>query len=929
MTEYERKLKARAAEVIPAGTDDARPKAETLRMAKRFLKIEEHRIRLAHRAGGGGVEVCRMRSAMLDLVVRFLWDQTLAALDAGARKKLPVSVVATGGYGRGIMNPYSDVDLLLLFPGNNAVIGAEAAKVIGDFLLFFYDLNFKVGHASRSVGETLRLANGDNETKTTLIEARLITGRPEAFNELKKRFDKECMDKREDEFLKLRQKDLADRHAKNENTPFVQEPNVKTGCGGLRDYHNLVWMAYAKLRTTDLKDLIDRDMISRAGWREIERSYDFLLRVRNELHYSERRSSDQLTLRLQGIVATNLGYRQKTILRRIEIFMHEYFTLTRDLLQRSSEVMDRFHLQSLEAGRKPRIPLPFLARRAQVKSEKFDGFISKNERIHAEHRNVFKEDPVRLMRLFMHTQQRHLRLSPELFQLVQDSFRLVDQSFRYNKAVRETFRFILSQKGDVARVLRQMHRVGFLGRYMPEFGALTCLVQHEFFHRYTADEHTLRTIDMLDELGGTTTDPKLDFYQHLFHEMQEPWILYLALLLHDAGRAANTDSHADVSTVLADAVCRRHQIKGEARKLLLFLVDNHLLLYRTATTKSLEDPRVIEEFCTVARNKQHLDALLIMTMADSRGTSEQSWSGYKEASIRQLYHAAVMCLDAPADFMKSASVPLDALQREVTGVLGDGWDAEIDAHFRNMPRSYFNFRDAATIAAHVRQFREFFIRLVQADAASALLPVMCWTDHAEQGFSELVVTSWDRHLLLARISGALAAESINILGADLYQRADNLVLDVFRVCTTSLTAVTSERAKKRVEAAVNEAFSMQRFDFSARIAVKKKLAPGIAEVSTEIPQRIYINNEISAEHTIVELQAVDRLGLLHDVFMTIGGLGHSVTHARINTEKGAAIDTIYLQDATGRKIADRDALLTLRDALERVVLDTHGERQRA
>lgn len=924
MTEYERKLRARAAETIPFGTDEHRPKAEVLRMAKRYLKIEEHRIRLAHRAGGGGVEICRMRSAMLDLLVRFLWDQTVAALDAPKRKKLPISVVATGGYGRAIMNPGSDIDLLLLFPGNHAVIDSDAQEVVRQFLLFLYDLNFKVGCPTRSVGETLRLANEDNETKTTLIETRLLAGKPEAFNELEKRYDKECMIGREIEFLHLRQKDLAARHTKNENTPFVQEPNVKAGCGGLRDYQNLIWMSYAKLRTTDLKDLVEKDLISRKGLRELEQAYDFLLRVRNEMHYSEKRAPDQLTLRLQGIVATNLSYRHKTILKRIEVFMHEFYTRTRDMLQRSSEVMDRFHLQSLDEKKKPRLPLGFLARRAQVKSEKFDGFISKNERLYAEDKNIFKEDPARLMRLFIHTQQRHLRLSPELFQLVQDSFRLVDQSYRYNKAVRESFQTILSQKGDVARVLRQMHRVGFLGRYMPEFGALTCLVQHEFFHRYTADEHTLRTIDMLDELGGSVEDRKKEFYQHLFHEMQEPWILYLALLLHDAGRAANTKSHADESTLMADAVCRRQQIKGEARKLLLFLVDNHLLLYRTATTKSLEDPRVIEEFCAVVKNKQHLDALLIMTMADSRGTSDQSWTGYKEASIRQLYHAAVMCLDAPADFMKSASVALDDLQKQVSKVLGESYKAEIEAHFRHMPRSYFNFRDPAMIADHIRQFRDFFLRLVEDDAASALLPVMSWTDHADQGFSELVVTCWDRHLLLARISGALAAESINILGADLYQRADNLVLDVFRVCTTNLTAVTSDRAKKRVEAAVNEAFGSGDFDFASRIAAKKKLAPGIAEVQAEVPQRVFINNEISPEHTIVELQAVDRLGLLYDVFMSIGKLGLSVSHARINTEKGAAIDTIYIQDARGQKITDRDSLLALKNAIESSMFGWHA-----
>lgn len=919
MTEHERKLRARAAEFLFAHRDGPHQRAETLRTAKRFLKVEEHRIRLAHNAGGSGLAVCRMRSAMIDLLVRFLWEETLALhKDGKPAKRPPISIIGAGGYGRGIMNPCSDVDLLFLFPGNHATIGPETAKIIGDFLLFLYDLNMKVGHASRSVGESLKLANSDNETKTTLIDARLIAGDEAPFHEFQKRFDKECMIGREIEFLKLRQADLAARHEKNGGTPFVQEPNIKSGCGGLRDYQNLIWTTYAKLHSANLKALVERELLSRSGWRELEQAHDFLLRVRNELHYTEKRASDQLTLRLQGVAATNLGYRHKTVLKRIEAFMRDYYTHTRNILQRSSEVMDRFHLQALEQNTRPRLPLGFLARTHREKTEKFDGFIARNERLYQEHDGIFKEDPARLMRMFKHTQQRHLRLSPGLFQLVLDSMRLVNQSFRYNKAIRETFESILSQKGDVARVLRQMHRCGFLGRYVPEFGALTCLVQHEFFHRYTADEHTLRTIDKLDELSGASGDKRLDFYQHLFHEMQEPWILYLALLLHDAGRAVNTRSHAEASTVLADAVCRRLQIKGDRRRLLLFLVDNHLLLYRTATSKSLDEARVIEDFCAIVRNKQHLDVLMVMTVADSQGTSEQSWTGYKEASIRQLYHAAVMCLNAPADFMKLASAPIELLRAEVLSLLGEGYVKEVQAHFENMPRSYFNFREAASIGGHIRQFRQFFLRLVNDDPAAALLPVMRWVDHPEQGHSALIVVCWDRHLLLARIAGALAAESINILSAKLYQRADNLVLDIFRVCTTNLTAVTSERAKQRVEKAVNEAFGAESFDFAARIAVKRKTVSPLAGLP-EMPQRILINNEISTDNTVVELQAVDRLGLLYDVFMAIGRLGHNVTHARINTEKGAAIDTIYVQDQASKKITGRDDLLQLKESLEQAV----------
>lgn len=915
--EYLRHLNKSAQTFFPPDDTLPRGRTETLRQAKRFLKIKEQRIKQRHRgASFSGAEICRMRSDVTDYLVKVLWEESVAALPAAVRGKLNVSVVAHGGYGRRVMSPGSDVDLTFMFPGNSGKVSPEVAQLIRDYLLYFYDLKFKVGHGSRCVGDCITLANENMETKTALMEARFLTGQPAAFEEFRARFDKECMDGREEEFLQQRQLDLSTRHAKQGGTPFVQEPHVKNGCGGLRDYQNLIWMTYAKHRTLNPKDLVGLGLISKAGWKEVEQAYDFILRVRNEMHYTEKRAEDLLTLRLQGPVATNLGYRHKTILRRIEALMHDYYTATRDILQRSSEIMDRFHLQQLETeGQKKRL-IGFLARkRSEKQQERFDGFVRKHERVYAESNSLFKEDPQRLMRLFLHTQQRHLRLSPDLFQLIQENFRLVDTSFRYNKANRETFETILSNKGDAARTLRQMHRVGFLGRFMPEFGALTNLVQHEFFHLYTADEHTLRTIDKLDELS----DPSFkgaELFQQLFHDLQQPYVLYLALLLHDAGRAANKKTHTDESTTLAAAVCRRLQVKGERRRLLLFLIDNHLLMYRTATTKSLEDPQVIEEFASIVRTKENLDTLLLLTYADSKGTSDKSWSGYKEASIRQLYHSTLRFMNAPADFMNFVQVPVAELRTEVLRRLGAGFEAEVEAHFRHMPPSYFNFREAEVIAAHLRQFRQFFEQLIREEAEAGLLPVMSWEDHPDQGYSELTVVCWDRHLLLARVSGALAAESINILSADLFQRGDNLVLDTFRVCNTNFAAVTSKSMRTRVEESVRKAFTSTQFDFSAAIAQKiGKSITMLDEIGEEIPQRVYVNNHLSPEHTVLELQLVDRLGLLYDIFMTIGRLGYSVTHARIGTEKGVAIDTIYIQDENGRKLDDREQLAALTDAL--------------
>jgi [protein-PII] uridylyltransferase len=920
--EYQKHLELIRAKIFGGEEALPRPRAETLKLARRFLKLKESRIKQRHRAGLGGVEICRMRSDMIDCLVRQLWAESLAALPPERRAKAACfSIVAHGGYGRRVMSPCSDVDLTFVLPGNGAQVPPETAKLIADYLLFFYDLKFKVGTATRSVGGCLEIANQDMLTKTALMEARLLCGDETAFLEFRARFDKECMAGREADFLQLRLTDLATRHAKHGDTHCVQEPNVKNGCGGLRDYQNLIWMTYARLGTLNPKDLVQKGLMSPVAWRELSAAYDFILRARNEMHYTEKRACDVLTLRLQGQVATNLGYRHKRILRRIEAFMRDYYTATRDILQRSSEVMDSLNLAVQQDREVKKGLLSFMARRkaAQKRVEKFDGFIVRSERLFPEDKGIYKADPVRLMRTFLHTQQRHLRMSPELFQLMQGSYRLVNVGYRYHKAVRETFLAILSRKGDVARVLRQMHRVGFLGRYLPEFGALTCLVQHEFFHRYTADEHTLRTIDMLDELSDAQSRAS-PLYQRLFHDLQQPEILYLALLLHDAGRAANTKAHDAQSTLLADAVCRRLQIKGERRRLLLFLVDNHLLMYRTATTTNLDDPKVIGEVAAVVKTKEYLDALLVMTYADSRGTSEASWSGYKEASILQLYHNTLAYLDAPADFMRRATAPLDEVRAAVSSELGEDYGLEVSAHFQYMPRSYFNFREPAQICAHIRQFRQFFVQLTQADTAAGLQPVMAWEDHPAQGYTELTVVCWDRHLLLARLSGALAAQGINILSADLYQRADNLVLDIFRVCNTNFAPVTSKSARQRVEQSVRDAFLQQSFDFAPAIAAAYKPVPGFDELEAEIPQRVFINNEVSPDQTVAELQLVDRLGLLYDIFMAIGRLGHSITHARISTEKGVAIDSIYIQTSNGGKLREKEQIDALQQSLEEAVM---------
>ena len=903
--------------IIPeAAAIDTR--SELLRAYKSFLKVEEARILLKHRQTDEGLRVCQERTDLIDHVVKNLFKDLPPVMTLPIKGPLELSIVATGGYARGVMNRHSDIDVTYLLPGNSLNPSDEVKRFIGEFNIFLGDLRFDVGHATDSVGGRLNFANQDNPTKTTLITTRLIAGSPKAYEQLQAQFVKKCIAGQEAAFIKRQLEELARRHGEHENTPFVQQPNVKEGCGGLRDYQNLVWVTFAKLRITDLKELQEHGILDKRGWNELRRAYDFLLRVRNEMHYHEKRAQDVLTMRLQGPIATKLGYKGKHMTTRIEGFMHDYYMHVRNILRQSSKVMDRFNIEVIEevTGAKSfaRSLLSSLRPGAKksAKIERIDGFYIKHDRIFAETPSVFKDDPHRLMRLFMYTQQRHLRLSPDLFDMVCNTS-LVNAEFQYHKATRETFEAILEHKGDVARILRQMHRCEFLGKYLPEFGALTCLVQHEFFHAYAADEHTLRCIDYLDELAGT--DQKgLEFYQRIFRDLHDPAILYLALIMHDTGRAANKATHADQSTILADKVCRRLQIKGDRRARLLFLVDNHLLMFFTATKKDPDDPKVIAEFASIVRTRENLDSLTVMTMADSKGVGAAGWTSFKDAAIKELYHNTLRYMDSPSDFMMRATISLDGLKAQVLDELDKSYKHDVEEHFERMPRAYFNFRKPSTIAKHLLQFRKY------RESGRPDMPVFGWEDKPSEGCSKFVVTGPDRRLLLGRIAGALASENLSIIAADFYRRTDDLVLDVFRVTTQNFTPVSQESTRRRVQAALEEALSTEDFHFTHKIKAIRQVQKTNTDLAAEIPQWVYVNNRISDDNTVVELQAIDRIGLLYDVFRCIGALKLNVTHARISTERGVAIDAIYVQTMDRQKVTDQSILTKLVNDLQQNVL---------
>lgn len=897
MTSHLKTLQAHAKVALKPAVQGHLSPAERIALYKRFLKIEEHRIKLRHRAGAGGLEIAHARAELLDVVLRSLFDLALSK-----RKAAPgLTLVATGGYGRGTLNPASDIDLLFLLPRASNKLPEEITSLIQEILYLLWDVGFKVGQASRSIAECIDQAKADQENKTALIDARYVAGDKKLFAEFQKRFDKDCLAKGQARFFDLRRQDLRSRHQKYSRTVFLQEPNVKEGCGGMRDYHNIRWVARVKRGSSDLQKLVDDRLMTAVALRRVEAAYDFLNRVRNELHYLAGRGSDQLTLRLQGEVATNFRYPQRSILRRTEAFMRDYYRHTRSLYQHTTSLMETFEIEEEEAavtGLKSYLML------RKKKREEFDGFIARGGRIHPENPDIFKEDPNRQMRLFQHCQVRGLRLSPAMRRLVKAHRGDIDRAFRYSKANRETFQAILERKGDVARTLRQMHRVGFLGRYLPEFGALDCLVQHEFFHRYTADEHTLRCIEALDALSGNE-EPKMEIYRRLYQETEDPYALYLALILHDTGRAENVREHIDGSALLASRLCNRLQVRGARRTLVMFLVDHHLTFWRFATTRNIEDPDVVAEFARIVKTKARLDTLLLFTFADSNGTNPEAWSSWKETLMLQLHASTRRFLEEGRErYSASIRAEKKALREEVKALLRDEDHAAVDEHFKRMPEGYFRFRDAPSVAVHVSAVARLAPQ--RSDHFDCSLQ---WIDRAEKGYTEFVVAAYDRPLLLEKICCALASEELNILSADFFTRSDGVVLDLFRVCTTNFEPVADVRLRERLEKTLREVGPLEKYEHARFLRRRPNLLRPKDDHGMAFPVRAYISNELHPSCTTVEVQAVDRIGLLHDLFHAINTHGLNTANARISTEKGAAVDTFYITTREGTKVAD-DALLT-------------------
>lgn len=904
------------------------PRAARLAACKVFLRLESAMIRMRHDGGESGLQVARARSAMVDVMLSHLFEHALASFER-QQGNLPATcaLLALGGYGRGELSPLSDIDIMFLFPSKVrlSTIKPMQQHLIDEVLYLLWDCGLKVGYSTRTVDDVFDEAKRDIQTKTALLEARLISGAQPLFEGFVAAYRSYYTQEDPKGYIRVRLEDQTNRRAKHGGSVFLQEPDIKSGVGGLRDYQNTLWMARVKLGIGSMDELVEQGYLKRNELRDFKRAYEFLLRVRNELHFQSKRPTDLLDLEAQPRIALGIGYTNQDTLGRVEQFMHDYYRSAQLIYRVSKLVENRLALTLETTGGKTVSFREAVRAHRYIRAKRIDGFVLRGSELSAETPQVFKDDPVRLVRVFRHCQSLNAQPEFTLQSLIRESLPLLTRRVSEDRDANISFKSILEEAGAVYPTLALMHELGVLARFIPEFQGLTCLVQHEFYHRYTADIHTLNAIRELDAIF-TSTEEMTQKYRAILHETANPALLYLILLLHDIGKAKGIKGHADFGVDIALPLLARMEVGAAEQDIVTYIIKNHLIMARFWQKRDIDDPASAVAFAELVPDPDKLRYLTVHTFCDARGTSAGLWNSYKNtlhsalyrATLDQLIHGATL---ATRNTARMQSTFQELVAKKIPGISAD----EITAHFHLLPERYFIHTDADQIALHIRMVNKLITSISQADAVSSLRPVIDWHDDLNRSLTVVDIVTWDRAGLFYKLAGAFSVAGLSILSAKVISRNDHIAIDTFYVVEPGRGAVQSAKAQEIFARTVEQALNSGKDLYPDIVAQAKKVrstrygVDNAPEHAASFPPSVEVYHEISMERTIIEVQARDEIGLLFSLAKLISDHGFDITFARIGTERDIAIDTFYIENATPDKPSDTERLTLLRDAIAAVI----------
>jgi [protein-PII] uridylyltransferase len=855
-------------------------------------------IRRRFEATGDGAATIREQCFLMDQLIRALFDLVTQVIyplpnpTSGER----LAIVAVGGYGRGELAPYSDVDLLFLLPYKRT---PHTEQVVEYLLYLLWDLGLKIGQATRSVDECLRQAKSDLTIRTALLEARYLWGDQALFNEFKKRFDSDIVKGSAAQFVagKLAERDA--RHKRVGDSRYQLEPNIKEGKGGLRDLHTLFWIAKYIYRTDDVGKLVDLGVLSAEESQRFDRAQKFLWTVRCHIHYLTGRAEERLTFDLQTEIGRRMGYTDHAGSRGVERFMKHYFLVAKDIGD-----LTRIFCAILEADQKHKRRLSWV--RWGNGRRSLGGFVVDGEWLTIASEDFFKKNPPALLRLFHVAQQHELDIHPRALRAASLSLRLINQQLRDNSEANHLFLEILTSRKDPETALRRMNEAGVLGRFIPDFGRVVAQMQYDMYHVYTVDEHTLFAIGILHKIESGLLEEELPLATQLMPTIVSRRALYLAVLLHDIAKGRGGD-HSEIGEQIALKLGPRLGLSAEETETVAWLVRWHLLMSGTAFKLDIGDRQTIGNFVERVQSPERLKLLLVLTVADIRAVGPKVWNGWKAALLRELYHRAIEVISGglSGEGQDSRAAAAQAVARRL---LPDFSEPEFATFVsRGYPYYWLSF-DAPTHARHARLMRE-------AEASGAPLTVEKRVD-PYRSVTEITLYTADHPGLFSRIAGALAVSGANIVDAKIITMSNGMALDTFWVQDSN--GGPFDRPDKLAKLAV-----VFENVLAGDLKPHRELAhppafPSRTRVFMVTP-RVLLDNKASGSHTVIEVNGRDRPGLLFEVTRALTGLNLQVSSAKISTYGEKVVDVFYVKDLFGHKIEHSAKLAEIQRTLEVVL----------
>ena len=878
-------------------------KAGLVLIKQGFLQSRETVAQAVEKEGLSGLAAARALSALQDSIIQVIYDfatkHVYYAQNPSSAER--IAIVATGGYGRGELAPGSDIDLLFVRPFKQTAWGESVIEFI---LYMLWDLGLKVGHATRSLAECVRLSKLDVTIRTAILEARYLWGDRGLYDDLRQKFWNEVATGNGRDFVEAKLAELKARHTRQGESRYLVEPNVKEGKGGLRDLQTLYWIGKYLYHVDDAADLVEHGVFTREEYRTFQKAEAFLWNVRVHLHYLIGRAEDRLSFDVQPALATQLGYVDVEKPRRaVEAFMRAYFLVAKDV----GDLTRIFCAALEEQHRKPRPSLSRMMPGFLKPRSPDDDFYVANSRLTA-NPAIFLQEPANILRMFHIADIKGVDIHPDALRTITRSLDLITDAVRANPVANQAFLETLTSRHDPERALRLMNEAGVLGRFIPEFGHAVGLMQFNMYHHYTVDEHLIRAVGNVASIERGEHKEDNPISSDVVKRIQSRNVLYCAILLHDIAKGLPGD-HSEVGAEIARSLCPRLGLSPADTTAVAWLVKNHLVMSDTAQRRDVSDPKTVRDFVDLVQSPEMLRLLLVLTVADIRAVGPGVWNGWKGQLLRELYYAAENMMmggdQAPARGQRVLAAKA-ALEARLTDFTLAQREKSLSRHYDN----YWLAFDESELERHARL-------ITKADADGHLLALEAISNDF-RAVTELILYTPDHAGLFSRFAGAIAMAGGSIVDAKAFTTGDGFALDVFSVQDAEGEAFGDKERLGRLAKSIEKTLrgELRPGQLLARKAPKSRAS------AFSIKPKLHFDNEASRIATVIEVECLDRPGLLYDVTQAIFESGLSISTSMVATYGERAIDVFYVRDGFGHKIIHPARLEAVEQRLKKALTPT-------